>query len=143
MPLLSDLTAGVRANPEIAVRISRLGLEPLIDTPAGIEFSLSHIATGYPWKTPVETHDELALYELIQDSIAAQMTTAMSTVDFDGRDVAHWLFEYWTRKRSVILSFNYDTIVNKDLTQSPPPGGLCTGDCQYLVFMIEVSSPTE
>jgi hypothetical protein len=120
MPLLSDLTAGVRADPEIAERIGRLRLDPLIDTPAGIEFLLSHISTTYPWKTPIETHDELALYELIQDSITAQISAAMSTVDFDGKDVAYWLFEYWSKKRSTILSFNYDTIIEQGLDSVSP-----------------------
>jgi hypothetical protein len=117
MPLLKDLTDFISNEPTLVDRINRLGLMPLCRSAAGIEALLSHTSIAYPWKGQAEVFEELALYDLAVYQIANYLNERMYLLPDDLPDAARRMFEFWKEHKSVILTFNYDTIVEKGLSK--------------------------
>jgi hypothetical protein len=57
-------------------------------------------------------------YELAVNQIATHFDNLMNGLPSDLPEVARKLFEFWKNQKSVILTFNYDTIVENGLSQS-------------------------
>jgi hypothetical protein len=117
MPLLKDLTDLILNEPTLADRIDKLGLMPVCKSAAGIEALLSHTSIAYPWKSQAEVFEELALYELAVYQIADYLNKLMYVLPADLPDAARRIFEFWKEHRSVVLTFNYDTIVENGLSK--------------------------
>ena len=114
MPLMSDLAESVRDI------ISDRFDNPLILS--DVELALSELQSDAPWKSPVDKHADLALYETVIERIRGQLQIPDGVMQ-DGRgnvielpwqsntSIGTRLINTWHINRNHVLTFNYDLLV--------------------------------
>ena len=116
MPLMSDLAESVRDI--IADRFDN----PLVLN--DVELALSELQSDAPWKSPVDRHADLALYEMMVERIREQLQIP-SYISQDGHgnilahepyasmngDIGQRLVNTWHINGNHVLTFNFDLLV--------------------------------
>ena len=117
MPMMSDLTQKVWKLFKDELGASGIPANP--DDPgrhfSNVESLLSQLARRYPWLERSEYHRNLGCYHKIIDFIADKITETEREVDEDSEKwQAHRrLVETWHRTQATVLTFNYDTLVER------------------------------
>ena len=117
MPLMEDLLRQVRSNTELSKEIDRNGLSSLLNLQSGFEALISHLANQYPWKSKAESLYEQALYEKCVDFLLDILEKSQSAVDMNTLSAsAKQLFGYFNDRKSTVITFNYDSLLELGLT---------------------------
>lgn len=129
MPVLRDLSGQVRLEVEQSEGGSVL--QPLLTFGENIELWLTYLGQPQPWLKAQSAHKNKALFlamtEAIEKAIAAQTRVALQ------EDPPAWLgdlVEVWKKKKSKVITFNYDTLVER------AAGG---EHLVYTIRMVEIS----
>ncbi len=105
MPLMSELTEN--ANDIIAHRFDNAFVLN------NVEFALSELRSDAPWKSAVDKHRDLVLYELILERIQNTLQIPHGTLH-SGRDnvaLGQRLVNTWHINRNHVITINYDLLV--------------------------------
>ncbi len=118
MPLLKELSA--RALGKTRRLVSTEHSSALTDD---VEVYLTYLSQRYPWQSePEATYEQagfLKLREAIADVISEAEDKAFST------ERPRWLpqiLEYWRRKKPYVITFNYDTCIERAALDFPEHG---------------------
>lgn len=120
MPLVDELSlavAGFHASYSTAARTSGLdtAISKLIQR--NFEEALSYLAERKPWLEESENQkDKVRLLELtrnIRVVIARRQAAAREDIGAGRCDWIVPLFEYWHKNRSVVITLNYDTLIEE------------------------------
>lgn len=120
MPLLLDLSHSVEGDVGRDARP-----EWPLDLWKNVELLLTHLAADHPWKSPAERHLDLSDYHRIASSMLHHIEQAEVSVLGTSQgppDWLRWLVDLWHRRRSIVVTFNYDTLVERAASAMSGPG---------------------
>jgi hypothetical protein len=121
MPLLQDLSVGV--YEEMRAK-NRWDLNWGTDLKTDVELLASHLISSHPWETPGGRHKGLADYYEVMSIIEERLVTAESGTML-AQKPKDWLEElcsHWLDDAAAVISFNYDTLVERTVAVLDPDG---------------------
>lgn len=128
MPLLKDLSKAVRNRLECEdIRIPNI----LLDND-NIELWLTYLSQPQPWLKEYENLENRALFLRISSLLGDVLADSTACVVQDG--VPDWLerlVNWWNERRSPVITFNYDTLIERAAAKL----GIATGKVYPLPMM--------
>ena len=105
MPLMSELA---KSTNDIVAH--RFGNALVLNN---VELALSELRSDAPWKSAVDKHQDMVLYELILERIQSALEISHGTLHSDKDNVAlgQRLVNTWHVNRNHVITINYDLLV--------------------------------
>jgi hypothetical protein len=116
MPLMSDLlpvaaTAVRTRSPSLAIRLERLG--------ADLELWMSYLAQSPPWLPDADGLYNQSIFARVASALAKEIVLRQNHAL--QKPPRPWLIDLvttWHKRRSLVLTLNYDVLVEKALTRA-------------------------
>ena len=104
--------------PDHVRNVLKRGQLPL----GNLEMWLSSLAEQQPFMPRPEALRDQALFENISELMVALIRDAQDGFWSSASPWVHWLLRLWHRRRASVITFNYDTIVEKAMLGVDAPG---------------------
>jgi hypothetical protein len=114
MPLLNDLTIAIR-------RVKLLDTHPVIQLGDNVEHWLMYLSQPQSWLAERHNLENRALFLQISDYIAREIQKGeKEATNSPPPDWLKELIRRWTSSHATIISFNYDTLVERAVAHTQP-----------------------